>query len=322
MDKTVIGIDHGNGNLKTPLCVFPCGYRKQAIEPAGIFADDVLYYKGSYYTLTDQKIPYKVDKTMDDSCFILTLFGIAKEILKRAERDNKRIEKYVGREVNLSIGLPPAHFEMKMKSFADYFRSNFAGGVEFKFNGTRFFITVPRVFVYPQDYAAAIVYMQDIIKTSKTYCIDIGDGTVDLLALKKDGIPDKSVMISRELGASVLRNKIIDEVINDYSFTLDQETIDSVLRGDNTFLDLDIAARIKQEAAEWTQNISDQLHTKVPEFRNAPTIFCGGGSLMLRPYIEKIPYFGKTYFIEDISANALGYQILAEAQLNEEARRA
>ena len=37
-------------------------------------------YRGKYYTLTDQRIPYRRDKTEDERFFILTLFAIAHEI--------------------------------------------------------------------------------------------------------------------------------------------------------------------------------------------------------------------------------------------------
>lgn len=47
---------------------------------------------------------------------------------------------------------------------------------------------------------------------------------MDLLALK-NGIPDKEVMVSRELGMAGLRAKIIDDVINDFGMTIDANAI-------------------------------------------------------------------------------------------------
>ena len=34
METTILGIDHGNGNIKTASSVFPCGFKKQETEEA------------------------------------------------------------------------------------------------------------------------------------------------------------------------------------------------------------------------------------------------------------------------------------------------
>ena len=43
----------------------------------------MLQYGGKYYTLVDERIPYRRDKTEDERFFVLTLFAIAKEIEAR-----------------------------------------------------------------------------------------------------------------------------------------------------------------------------------------------------------------------------------------------
>ena len=173
------------------------------------------------------------------------------------------------------------------------------------------------IFVFPQDYAAAIIYKQDLIKKYGTiYCIDIGDGMVDLLALK-NGMPDKDVMVSRELGMSRLREQIIDDIINDYNMTLDGSIIEDVLTpGREVIAPDEVVSRIRQETTAWAEKIVDQLHSKVPDFRLAPTILCGGGSILLAPYLEATGMFGVTEYIEDIHANAVGYEEIAKMYMN------
>ena len=34
METTILGIDHGNGSIKTASSVFPCGFKKQLIHDA------------------------------------------------------------------------------------------------------------------------------------------------------------------------------------------------------------------------------------------------------------------------------------------------
>lgn len=129
-------------------------------------------------------------------------------------------------------------------------------GLDFRYNNKSFSIHIKEIFVFPQDYAAAIIYKQDLIKKYGTvYCIDIGDGTVDLLALK-NGMPDKDVMVSRELGMSRLREQIIDDIINDYNMTLDGSIIEDVLTPSREVLAPDeVVSRIRQETTAWAEKI-------------------------------------------------------------------
>lgn len=84
MELVVLGIDQGNGNMKTASCVFPYGFKKQETKPSELFSKDILEYKGMYYSLTPNRFSYEIDKTQNENCLILTFFAIAKEIKERA----------------------------------------------------------------------------------------------------------------------------------------------------------------------------------------------------------------------------------------------
>lgn len=51
-----------------------------------------------------------------------------------------------------------------------------------------------------------------------------------------------------------------------------------------------------------------KMHTKVTHFRTNPAVFLGGGSLLLKQQIEKSLEFKYIEFIEDVRANAIGYE--------------
>ena len=71
----LIGIDHGNKQMKTVHCKpFVSGLQQSATKP---FGKDVLKYQGIYYSLSDQRIPYRKDKTEDERFFVLTLFALS-----------------------------------------------------------------------------------------------------------------------------------------------------------------------------------------------------------------------------------------------------
>ena len=64
--------------------------------------------------------------------------------------------------------------------------------------------------------------------------------------------------------------------------TLDGSIIEDVLTLGREVITLDeVVSRIRQETTVWAEKIVDQLHSKVPDFRFAPTIFCDGGPFFL-----------------------------------------
>ena len=63
----------------------------------------------------------------------------------------------------------------------------------------------------------------------------------------------------------------------------------------------------------WKQR-AEALHY-VPDFRTNPAVFLGGGSLLLKPQIEKSPEFKYIEFIEDVRANAVGYEKMTAMRL-------
>ena len=80
--KITIPLDHGNRNMKTAEEVFTSGLVESDLKPV---LGEYLQYNGKYYSLTGERIPYMRDKTLDDRFFILTLFGIGKELEKRLD---------------------------------------------------------------------------------------------------------------------------------------------------------------------------------------------------------------------------------------------
>ena len=63
----LVCVDHGNKQIKTASRVFTSGLVESDTRPP--FGDNILFYRGKYYTLSDQRIPYTRDKTEDDRFF-------------------------------------------------------------------------------------------------------------------------------------------------------------------------------------------------------------------------------------------------------------
>ena len=75
-----------------------------------------------------------------------------------------------------------------------------------------------------------------------------------------------------------------------------------------TILDEEVIREIKKMAEDWLLRIINKLHAYVPDFRTNPAVFLGGGSLLLKQQIEKSLEFKYIEFIEDVRANAIGYE--------------
>lgn len=307
MSGIIFGIDHGNGNIKTQHKVFPCGFVRQGIQPKECFGQDVLKYKGNYYMLSDTRMPYKADKTTDLDYFILTLFALAKESAKQNINLN-------GKDIILSVGLPPADFAFYHEKFKKYFFDEMKNGITFSFNGKNTTAYLKDVQVTPQNYAAVMCLKQQIIQKYRTvFCIDIGDGTVDLLVLRNKK-PDLKVCVSLKSGIAVMRSEIINIIQQDFGFQLDSDTVEQVLMKEENVLPGEIVSRIRELTKEWTLKVINELHPYVPDFRIGPTVFCGGGTGLLKEYLKESKAFGVTEYINDIKANAIGYQMIATAK--------
>lgn len=300
----IISVDHGNSAIKTCNYIFASALNKHAAKPP--LAGDILEYDGSYWSLSGQRIPYMMDKTSDENFFVLTLFAIAKELLH-----NGNVSPHM--EVELAVGLPPEHFTIMKSKFAEYFRR---GGVRIAYNGTTILLTINRVFVYPQAYAAVAPQADSLLNTPRMFIIDIGGYTTDLLLLK-NGRPDLEFCRSFETGVITMCNDVIGKVNSQHGIKLVEDQITAVLQGDtNLYLMDDVINTIRTMAREHLKRIIDGLRENMVELKANPAIFIGGGSILFKQYIENSPMIAKADFILEPKANAIGYKMLASYQVS------
>ena len=165
----LIAIDHGNKQMKTACRPpFVSGLAESTTKP---FGSDILMYQNKYYALSNQRIPYKRNKTEDDRFFILTLFGIAQEL------QTKGIYGENTQRIQLAVGLPPAHYGAQNQTFIQYFSDR--GVVKFTYKDRPLAVYIDDVRCYPQAYAAAAIMMDRLIGNPKVLIVDIGGFTVD-----------------------------------------------------------------------------------------------------------------------------------------------
>ena len=304
----IIAIDHGNDSIKTRNHHFKTCLTEHLIKPP--LEKEIIKYKGKYYTLSGERIPYMRDKTKDERFFILTLFALAKEL----EQDG---HSHLLTSIDLAVGLPPEHFGKQKDNFSDYFQHNTI--IDFTYKDIPTSVRINSVSVFTQAHAAVAPKIGSLRKASQTFIIDIGGYTTDILLLRNGRI-DINYCRSLEIGIITMNNNLIGKINATHDMMIDDTHIMSILKGEATILPIQIQEIVHTAAEQHAQHILDKLRELKVDLRSNPAVFIGGGSILLRPYISNSTQVSAPEFVEDIRANALGYELLLTTKLNSASR--
>lgn len=295
----LIAIDHGNKQVKTAHCPpFTSGLKVSSTIP---FGKDILKYGNSYYTLSNQRIPYHRDKTEDERFFHLTLFAIAQEI----EALGCYSEDIIW--VQMPIGLPPAHFGTGHQIFERYFTGRDV--IKFTYHDRPYSIYIENVVCFPQAYAAAVTMLNTLLSCPRVLIVDIGGFTADYL-LMRNGAVDLSTCDSLENGVIVLYNRIRSIINSEYNMLLEESDIDAILSGQHLDFQGPIINTIITETKGFVDDLFSTLREQMLDLRTGKIVFVGGGSILLKKYIESSGKVGDVLVVNDIAANAKGYELL------------
>lgn len=247
----LIGIDHGNKQIKSVCCSpFVSGLQQSITKPFG----QSLQYRGNYYTLSNERIPFRKDKTEDDRFFILTLVAIAEELTARGGdvRDVHRVQ--------LAVGLPPAHFGAQVEKFTAYFQGR--GIVDFVYRDKQYSVSIDDVACYPQAYAAAATMLHTLVDDPKAVVLDIGGFTADYL-LMKNGNADLTSCDSLENGVILLYNKIKSRGNSELDLLLDESDVDAILTGKRMKYPAKAVQLVEQLAQEFVNDLFSTLRERM-----------------------------------------------------------
>lgn len=309
---TIIAVDTGNRYIKTEHFNFTSGIVSHGTVPPAVGTVDTIKYDGRYYSLTNARDAYRRDKTTDENYYILTMAAVAKELI---ETGDYTPGETVNEHVTLAMGLPVAHLQKMRDKYAAYFAKD-GSKMEFEYNAQKFNIIIDAVHVWPQGYAAAVVD-KDFNKFAdfqRAYIIDIGGYTTDVCVFH-NGASDMSYVESINMGAIHLNNKVIAAIQQEVGVELDDIAVEALIRKDPKIKNEELF-RVTDEAK---QVYSDELMRKLTEkgidFVTSCLIFMGGGSLLLKDTIQKFVKHDMLFFIEDVNANAIGYNKLSRAMV-------
>ena len=294
MKDYIIGIDHGNGYMKTVGSVFISGLDTYAVEPP--MADGVLQIDGAYHVIGENRKAYDPDKTKTMDYYYLTLAAIAKEIEMR---------KYPRKDGSfiLACGLPIEFFGKQKDAFKTYLSQK--KEVHFWYSGKDYHIRIKKVVIFPQGYA--VIAPQIASYDGRDNVSVVGSGTIDILQVinKK---PVLSKCISLPVGILTCIDDIQKYFRMQYNMELDDYSIQEVLQLRTGDLPEELAAATQELIREYTKKVLAELEQKGINLRFQKCLFCGGGSLVFKNYGD---LKGENIiFNTDIHANAKGFEWL------------
>lgn len=91
--------------------------------------------------------------------------------------------------------------------------------------------------------------------------------------------------------------------------------IDEVIRNQPTVLPGEVQQLIRSMTGEFLSEFYNFLRERGIDVTTSKCVFAGGGSLLLRGMIERANKVAFPIFIEDIHANARGYELLYQSEV-------
>ncbi|SDB27559.1 ParM/StbA family protein [Eubacterium oxidoreducens] len=293
-----IAVDTGNKQMKTKHEVFPAGVVKLESAPSTIPQNEYIKFEDYWYAISMKRMEYLEDKSKSERYFILTLIAIAKEL--------QRMNRYNG-EIRLLVGLPPAHMydDTLKRAFQRYFRRD---DIEFTYMGRMFHISIKSVSVFAQCYSAMMTKFAQFRGYPRVVGVDIGGFTSDYMTLRKGKI-DIEDTDSMEFGTIHFYRMTQKAVSKRTHSLISEDEIDAILLGDARFYEKAIVETVRECADAYVDRLIGMFREFGIDLKTAYVVFMGGGSLLLKKALAK--KVGKHTFIEDMKANAIGYEFLS-----------
>lgn len=294
-DKNLLlcGLDHGFSTMKGTYAIFDNGVEQLGGEAT--LSNNTLIYKGKHYKVGEGRLPMMKTKTEDESYFLLTLAGVAKEL---------DVYHRQSADVILAVGLPFSRFGQEKQEFRDYlFRK---GEICFRYSGKDYRICIKDVLVFPQCYAAIADRMR--MYGAESLIVDIGSKTVDVIHVQKyvpveresTSIPEALIQCMENIKSNVYQicNKKVSEDI------IRQMIVDG-----DAMIPEDCKVVIRDGLRNFAKGIEAKLSEFGFELEMMPVVYAGGGALVMKRY--GTVRGNHVHYLEDIRANARGYEYLA-----------
>ena len=302
-EPVIIAIDHGYGNIKTSNFCFPANVTP--INGGLCFTDDILIYDGATYAIGMGHKEFRADKIMDQDYYLLTLAAIGKEL------DRRGMTKAT---IVIAAGLPLTWGIGQKETFQKYLMQN--AHVDFIYKGIEYHVDVQEAMIFNQGIAAVANLINKSFRGTNML-VDIGNGTMNVMNInEKTAILESCFTEKYGTYQCVIRAR---EMLQRKFGSLPTDAqIEKYLRSMNADIGEKYKAVIQETARQYVAEIFRRLreHEYNPDLMRLWVI--GGGGCLVKNF--GVYEADRVIFIEDLRANAKGYERMARRAL--EKRRA
>jgi plasmid segregation protein ParM len=294
----IVGIDHGYGYTKTRHSVLASGVA--TLESAPPLMTNVVKFNDIYYQVGVEPDGLAEDKTSNIDYYILTLSAIAEEM------KNFHI---LSADITMAVGLPLTRYGTEKEAFLEYL--NQYASVDFEYEEKTYHINInPNIYIYPQGYAAVAPKIASIKGTC--YLVDIGTGTTEILPISGDHKIDLKRAKTIQHGVSDLFARVNAAVSEVFHGEMSRDQIIDILLCRECVIPEKVKNLCLKQIAAWCSDTIKILRQNKVNYDITQTFIMGGGAGVLKKFSTELSDTCIT-FIEDIQANATGYEILARA---------
>lgn len=206
---TIIGVDHGYGNIKTANHIFKSGVLKCSDRP--YFDKNLLTYNGEYYLIGEGHKEFIADKYTDIDYYVLTLAAIATELSQRGTTQAV---------VHIAAGLPLTWIGQQLESFGEYLLQN--KNTDFNFKGTDYHITISGADIFPQGYSAIASRVSEF--TGINMLADVGNGTMNIMSIN-NGTLDTQNCFTEKFGTHQCTLRIKEFMMQKHHANIDENDV-------------------------------------------------------------------------------------------------
>lgn len=298
-EPIIIGMDHGYAAMKTAHFSFHTGLVAHEHEPYTL--NNVLEYGGKYYVVGSGRQPLQKDKTQTEDYYLLTLAAVAKELVYRNAGPAV--------DIHLAAGLPLTSFGRDKKAFRDYLCR---GGkpVSFRYEGQDYVITISKVSLYPQGYAAALT-QGSLLDEPSVIVADIGGWTVDLMRLD-NRIPNAATCRSLELGMIRCMDETKEQIRRDIGLSVTDAQVERVLAGKPCSMDEDARSIIRKQGRICTERLLSAAMESGFDLKAIPVVMLGGGATVVKSNVSPQNGLCRVFALPDDKVNAKGFERILE----------
>ena len=287
-NREIIGIDHGNRNMKTAGTVFSAAVQPVQTKPDSL--ENILEYQNRFYYIGGQvPVMERVDKTENEDYYLLTLVALAKELKCR----NKTCAN-----VKMGVALPPRRFQSQKEGFRKYlFKTK---ELHFRYEGIHYHVTLENVYVFMQGHVVIHTLLDEI----PGFCllVDIGGGTVDLVGFV-DGMPDGNYAIS-DKAALYCINRVNEEIVAKLGVSVPPYFVEAFMRHGTYDCPEKYQTEITRCLKDYSSDIYKIIQANHYNLDLTNIVFMGGGASIIRHFGDNKDR--KVQFVTDVCANARG----------------